>query len=126
MFMTTKFPNLELLEFKAEMFLKEHEVYQKRKSEKDTVAFDTEMFPQIWGSTCGPFDIDKNGNPVLAGQAMTKLYTTVFHETVTDMYVVFFGDDLGYIIYDAKSDFFEDLRNHNIVSLGMCFKTDRY
>lgn len=129
--MSTNLPNLELLEYKAKIFLKENEIYQERKAKKEpivkeSVVFEAEMFPQWWGSTCGPFDIDKNGNSVLAGNAMTKLYTTVFHETSVDMYVVFFGESPGYIIHDAKPEFLEDLRNHNLVSLGMCLKTDRY
>lgn len=131
MFNEPKLPNLELMEFKARLFLKENEVYKKKKTEKESVfrdnmVFDAEMFPQWWGSTCGPFDIDKNGNPVVACSAMTKMYTTVFHETTTDMYVIFFGDSLGYMIHDAKSQFVEDLKEHNLASLGMCLKTDRY
>ncbi len=130
--MKAKLPNLELLEFKAKMYLLNTEEFNKRKNEKqdsfykNNIILDAMVFPQMWGSTCGPFDIDKNGNPVMAGDAMTQMYTTVFHETTVDMYVVFFGDSVGYIIYDAKDGFYNDLKRNQLVSLGECLKSDRY
>lgn len=130
--MNAKLPNLELLEFKANMYLNTTDVYKEKKAEhinptcRQHAVFDIEMFPQVWGNTCGPFDIDKNEQPVISGCAMTKMYTTVFHETSVDMFVVFFGESLGYIIHDAKPEFLEDLKKHNLASLGACLKTKRY
>lgn len=47
---------------------------------------------------------------------MTKEYTTVVHEIVTDMYIVFFGNCPAYIVYDPKEVFYEDLKNRNMAS----------
>lgn len=47
---------------------------------------------------------------------MTKEYTIIIHEIVTDMYMIFFGNRPAYIVYDPKEAFYEDLKNRNMAS----------
>ena len=95
--MHAKYPNLELLEFKARVMLSKdseftEEVDKKRKENKyRSVEFEAIVFSQMWGSTCTGFDVLKDGSPAIGGCAMTKEYTTVMHELLTDSYIVFFG-----------------------------------
>ena len=46
----------------------------------------------MWGSTRLGFDVDENGNATFGGQMLTESYTTVFFESCTETYLVFFGD----------------------------------
>lgn len=120
-------PNLELLLYKAQDILahdKEFiETLQKRKSENRVhhigIEFDVKVFPQMWGSTCTGFDITEDGEPVLAGCAMTKEYTTVIHELVTDCYCVFFGDRPCYKVTNANKNFHQDLLKCQMASLSV-------
>lgn len=122
MSLSPKYPNLELIEYKVKLALSKDTIFDQRmKDKKEKLKhiypeFEVEVFPQMWGSTCTGIDIDKFNNPVMAGSAMTKEYTTVVHEIVTDMYIVFFGDRPAYIVYDPKEVFYEDLKNRNMAS----------
>lgn len=49
---------------------------------------------------------------------MTKEYTTVMHELLTDTYIVFFGEKLCYRVTNANAEFFEDLQNRRMASLS--------
>lgn len=84
--------------------------------------FDVDIFSQVWGSTCLGFDISEDGSPAIGGRALTKAYTTVIYERVTDRYYVFFGPDLCYVVSEANEAFLEDLKNHQLVSLSESFK----
>lgn len=76
--MHAKYPNLELLEFKARVMLSKdseftEEVDKKRKENKyRSVEFEAIVFSQMWGSTCTGFDVLKDGSPAIGGCAMTK------------------------------------------------------
>lgn len=117
-------PNLELLLYKAQQLLAHDEEFikalQKRKDELNhlTVDFDVIVFSQVWGNTCTGFDITPDGNPTIGGCAMTKEYTTVIHETVTDCYCVFFGDRPCYKVTNANQNFHEDLMKRQMASLS--------
>ena len=108
----TRYPNLELLEYKAkqllaqdEEFLAAVEAYKKENNTKYArYDFNVTMFPQIWGSTCGGFDVAKE-------------YTTVFHETLTESYIVCFGDRPCYKVTNPSEDFLNDMRQHRMVGL---------
>lgn len=84
--MNARYPNLELLEYKARVALSQDEEFlkifeEKKKNNKYAYAeIDAAMFPQIWGSTCTGFDVTEDGSPAIGGCAMTKEYTTVLHE----------------------------------------------
>lgn len=123
--MNCKLPNLELLEYKAKVSLLNDEEFMKKfndiKSKRGFayVDFDTTTFSQIWGSTCTGFDVAKDGSPAIGGCAMTKEYTTVVHELLTDTYIVFFGDKGAYVVTDANERFLSDLKNHSIASLSV-------
>lgn len=116
--MQCNYPNLPLLEFHAKQALSMDAAFCKlwreavKKGMYVYLQFDAIVFSQIWGSTCGGFDITKDGKPAIGGSAMTRAYTTVMHETTTDMYVVFFGEKPCYVVYDPTDDFFRDLQNH--------------
>lgn len=122
-----RLPNLELLLYKAQDILAHDKefleaVTAKKKETKVNhvmVDFDVMVFPQMWGSTCTGFDISADGSPVLAGCAMTKEYTTVIHELVTDCYCIFFGDRPCYKVANANQSFYEDLRKHQMASLSV-------
>lgn len=117
-------PNLELLLYKAQQLLAHDEDFikalQKRKDELNhlTVDFDVIVFSQVWGNTCTGFDITTDGSPTIGGCAMTKEYTTVIHETVTDCYCVFFGDRPCYKVTNANQNFHEDLMKRQMASLS--------
>lgn len=118
------YPNLELLEYKARIALSSDDEFLKiiddirKKNKYACMELDVQVFSQIWGSTCTGFDITKDGSPVLSGCAMTKEYTTVMHELLTDTYIVFFGEKLCYKVTNANAEFFEDLQNRQMASLS--------
>ncbi len=110
--MHAKYPNLELLEFKARVMLSKdseftEEVDKKRKENKyRSVEFEAIVFSQMWGS------------PAIGGCAMTKEYTTVMHELLTDSYIVFFGAEPCYKVTNANETFFDDLAKRRMASLS--------
>lgn len=122
--MNARYPNLELLEYKARVALSSDEEFLKileeqRKNNKYAyVEMDAMVFPQIWGSTCTGFDVSKDGSPAIGGHAMTKEYTTVMHELLTDSYIVFFGAEPCYKVTNANETFFDDLAKRRMASLS--------
>lgn len=102
-------PNLELIEYKATLYL--------RKEDPSLLSeFDIITFPQIWGSTCGGNDIIASGEPVIVGRAMTKEYTTVVHELNSDLFFIFFGNNPCYLVENANEQFLNDLKDRAIVA----------
>ena len=113
----TKLPNLELLMYKAMLYLEYDEEYVQ-KSKGKTLNFTIETFPQIWGSTCTGFDITEGGKATIGGSAMTTEYTTVVHEEMTETYVIFFGDRACYGVHNPTKEFYNDLIDRNLASLS--------
>ena len=113
----TKLPNLELLMYKARIYLEYDEEYIQ-KSKGEILNFTIETFPQTWGSTCTGFDITEDGNNAFGGSAMTTEYTTVVHEGRTETYLVFFGDRACYAVHNPTKEFYEDLKERNLASLS--------
>ena len=122
--MNARYPNLELLEYKARVALSKDEEFlknfeAKRKDNKYVYSeIDAVVFPQIWGSTCTGFDVTEDGSPTLGGCAMTKEYTTVLHELATDIYIIFFCEKMCYKVTNANVEFFEDLKKRHMASLS--------
>lgn len=122
--MNARYPNLELLEYKARVALSRDEEFlkifeEKKKNKKYVYAeIDAVVFPQIWGSTCTGFDVTENGSPALGGCAMTKEYTTVLHELITDTYIIFFGEKMCYKVTNANTEFYGDLQKRQMASLS--------
>ena len=122
--MNARYPNLELLEYKARVALSKDEEFlknfeAKRKDNKYVYSeIDAVVFPQIWGSTCTGFDVTEDGSPTLGVCAMTKEYTTVLHELATDIYIIFFGEKMCYKVTNANVEFFEDLKKRHMASLS--------
>ena len=64
--MNARYPNLELLEYKARVALSKDEEFlknfeAKRKDNKYVYSeIDAVVFPQIWGSTCTGFDVTED------------------------------------------------------------------
>lgn len=122
----TRYPNLELLEYKAKQllsqdkeFLSAVEAYKKKNNTKYACFnFNTTMFPQIWGSTCTGFDVEADGSPAIGDGAITKEYTTILCETLTGSYVVCFGDRPCYKVTNPSKDFINDMWQHRMVSLS--------
>jgi len=122
--MNARYPNLELLEYKARVALSKDEEFlknfeAKRKNNKYVYSeIDAVVFPQIWGSTCTGFDVTEDRSPTLGGCAMTKGYTTVLHELATDIYIICFGEKICYKVTNANAKFFEDLQKRRMASLS--------
>ena len=122
--MNARYPNLELLEYKARVALSKDEEFlknfeAKRKDNKYVYSeIDAVVFPQIWGSTCTGFDVTEDGSPTLGGCAMTKEYTMVLHELATDIYIIFFGEKMCYKVTNANVELFEDLKKRHMASLS--------
>lgn len=124
--MIAKTPNLELLLYKAQQLLANDEDFKQAvanaKAEKKTswvpLDFDVECFPQIWGSTCTGFDVTPEGEAMIGGSAMTKEYTTIIHELLTDTYCVFFGDRPCYKVDNPSEDFYKNMLKRQMVSLS--------
>lgn len=122
--MNARYPNLELLEYKARVALSNDDEFmkiidEKRKNRKYVfVEMDAMVFPQTWGSTCTGFDVTEDRSPALGGCAMTKEYTTVFHELLTDTYIIFFGEKICYKVANANTEFYEDLQKRRMASLS--------
>ncbi len=119
------YPNLELLEYKVHQLLSQvadfQESVKKAKEQRGNfaaVSYEAIMFPQVWPNTSLGFDVMADGSPAISGQAFTAAYTTVMHETLTDTYVVCFGNRPCYMIVDAKEAFFEDLRDRRMAALS--------
>ena len=103
--MYTRLPNLELLLYKAKIFLEAID------EEYADVEFDAYVFPQTWGSTA-------LGLGGYGGQAITKAYTTVFTDVMSNIAVVFFGDSLAYTLTDLNEAFMKDLAEQHMVSMN--------
>ena len=113
----TRLPNLELLMYKAGIYLDyDEEFVQKAKGK--SLHFTIETFPQTWGSTCTGFDITEDGKATFGGCAMTTEYTTVVHERTTETYLVFFGDRPCYTVHNPTKVFYEDLKDRNLAILS--------
>ena len=124
------YPNLELLEYKVNQMVKvahkeEIEKFlQESKYRRWYPKWNTVMFKQVWGSTCGGNDATANGDAVFAGCAMTEQYTTVFADDDLDVAVVCFGNEPSYSVSPISDNFRTDLKNGQIVSRSMA--PDRY
>lgn len=123
-FMSATLPNLELLQYIAtEILLKEENIAKKIEEKykmpvKWVIDLEANVFLQTWGNTCTAFDVDKDGNAVLGGQAMTSAYTVVFLERHTQTYVVFVDNKFCYYVTNATDEFLLDLTKHNLKSLS--------
>lgn len=128
--MKPSLPNLELLEFKASMIVKQDKNIMKKIEDhykehgyrcfanNPPVEFDVQMFSQTWGSTCTAFDVCSDGSPAIGGSAMTKEYTTVFYEPISNTYFVFIGDKFCYLVENANKVFLKDLSKLNLKPLS--------
>lgn len=108
-------PNLELIEYKFRQYLYNDKEWMKQwEKEKENKwwkpEIDLYLFPQVWGSTCTAFDVDKNGAPSLGGQAMTKAYTVVAKETHTQYYGIFVDGEPCYMVKNPTGQFYKDLK----------------
>lgn len=113
----TRLPNLELLMYKASIYLDyDEEFVQKAKGK--LLHFTIETFPQLWGSTCTGFDVTEGGKATIGGSAMTTEYTTVVREESTETYVIFFGDRVCYAVHSPTKEFYDDLKERHLVSLS--------
>ncbi len=106
-----KYPNLELLEYKAKQCLSEiHKI--------NRFDLEVELFTQMWGSTNTGFDVTDDNMPTFGGCSMTREYTTIFHEKNSQIYVVFFGSEPCYSSHNPSEKFFIDKQNKNMASLS--------
>ena len=116
-----KYPNLELIEqtFKEKVKEKYPSVFDANSQWRKCTA---DVFMQTWSNTATGFDLE----PVCSGQAFTDEYTTVmrleWHELSNgvlypkQIYGVFFGNKLAYILRDPSQKFEFDLGDRQMKS----------
>ena len=119
-----KYPNLELIEYKFRQILNNDEEWKAKVNdawEKNRYIypdFEVIVFPQVWGSTNTAFDVCKDGSPAIGGCAMTKAYTVVVKETLTETYGIFVDDRVCYKVDNPSDEFYKDLSERNMKSLS--------
>ena len=123
-----KYPNLELIEYKFHQLLDKNENWINKirnyKEQNPSGAryimpeFDVIAFPQVWGSTVTAFDVCPDGSPAIGGCAMTKAYTVIVKEKLTETYGVFVDDQFCYLVINPSDNFFIDLKNRNMSSIS--------
>ena len=119
-------PNLELLQYQATLIVKQNkkivdilkEHFSSKGYKNITIDLDVEVFPQLWGSTCTGFDVCQDGSPAIGGCAMTKAYTCVFHEPISNTYFVFVDGRICYQVDNATTKFLKDLKNRSLEPLS--------
>lgn len=122
-------PNLELLLYQAMEYFNRFEEYtnkMKAMRAKNQISrylrphLVADTFIQSWPNTATGFDAPES----VSGQAITMAYTTVVHELVTNMFVVFIDNRPCYFISHPTKEFIEDLRDRNVV--GRYYAQHRY
>lgn len=116
-----RYPNLELLEYKAWKLISEKYGYtgNTRTLYRNCSA---DMFQQIWPDTLAGL---RSSEEQIARRQLTPEYTTVMHlkwqikgdNTDYEEYVIFFGQIPAYSVTDANKAFLEDLKDRNMASL---------
>jgi|GEM_PF-3005793 hypothetical protein len=122
------YPNLELLDYKTRLLLKQNEKFIKAAEKVKlnnrfsitamSVGLEAKLFMQTWGNTGCGIDIDNNGHPYMVGDAMTNAYTVVFYESISKQYFVYFNSQLAYVITKANKNFLKDLHNDRLLSVS--------
>jgi len=70
------------------------------------------IFEQTWGSTALGFG-------GIGGQAMTSAYTTVIWDYTINIWAVYFGNRMAYIILDPNDLFMENVfKSRNVASVA--------
>ena len=126
--MMTKYPNVELLAYRAEqIFNDEVGKYLQQETEMFSHYIDTQVyvFRQTWANTAT--GINLHGG--VSGQAFTNAYTTVvqidFEAENQDpevgvernyFFAVFFGDALAYCGFNPSRSFYVDVSNFDMKS----------
>lgn len=125
------YPNLELIEYQFRQALGKSEDWKnkvdemRKKSEFPQFlqpSFDVIVFSQIWGSTCTAFDVCEDGTASIGGQAITRTYTVVIKETLTETYGIFVGGKPCYMVDNPNDEFYKDLSERNMKSLSQAKK----
>ena len=108
-----EYPNMMLIEYKfrdiCRMFAKDNPEKIRDKDWEKHHGIEMEVFLQVFPDTATIFE---NGG--MSGQAFTKEYITVCHETCNDLWGVFGTNSLAYFVYEADEEFYEDLRNRSM------------
>ena len=113
------YPNLPLIEerFKSAIAKEIKEKKEQGKQEGKYMPsphFSAIVFPETFPNSAGVF-FDTG---TVSGQAMTEQYITVMHESLTDIYAVFGGDRIAYVVEDPSETFFNDLDSRQIRTIG--------
>lgn len=109
--------NLELIIERFRMFILYKSNFTDSEKEKlcNSEIF-CDAFTQTWGSTSLGF----NG---VGGSAMTTDYTVVCNVEGTDLYGVFFGERLAYVVNNPNDSFYNDKRERYMAAQ---WEVDRY
>jgi len=104
-------PNLPLLVERFDRILKERfSSFGLKEAPTKTDYEIIDVFKQVWGSTalgfCG-----------IGGCMLTSAYTTVVYDNCSGVYGVFFGEKFAYAVWQPEKMFFDDLKEHCLVSV---------
>lgn len=131
MFDKPTYPNLELIEYQFRQALGKSEDWKnkvdeiRKRSEFPQFiqpGFDVVVFSQTWGSTCTAFDRCKDGTAAVGGNAMTRAYTVVIKETLTETYGIFVDGRPCYMVDNPSGEFYRDLSERNMKSFSQAKK----
>lgn len=114
----SNYPNLEKLEALASSLYTAEDFLLKQRIGDNSPKLEAFMFPQKWGSANLGFD---DVFPY-SEQSTVSAYTVVFHELNTETFVVFFGGELAYMVYDPSEIFYADLAKQKLQSVKLAKK----
>lgn len=126
-FTKSHYPDLKLLEYIAKEKMLEDARLKKKfelikeenQCKKLVLSFECEVFNQSWENSSLAFDEETKG---YAGQMLYESYTTVFHEKITNIYIVFVNNKIAYIVTEPTETFFNDLHNRNLNTVSYAKK----
>lgn len=119
------YPNLELLDYKVQLYLKYDknwfETYRKVYKQKYTfnitsIVLVAEMFKQTFPNTAC---LNDNDDGVFCGQAFTDAYITIFYEPLTNIYVVCCNNEVVYKVEEPTETFLKDLKDRKLATLSL-------
>ena len=124
--MYKEYPNLPLIEEKFLNILKTYKlVDSKNRMVKPQGAypdFEAQVFLQNFPNTACLF----SQRGMVSGQSFMYAYITVIEEKNKKIYAVFCGNRIAFIKQYPNDAFFEDIKNHNVKTLGEIEETDCY
>ena len=106
--MKTEYPNLPLIEERSKITL----ALVKELGYDSDAKFTARVFKQTW-----PVSNDSSSTTgVLSEPSFIDQYTTVMHEERTNNYLIFFGNEYAYRVYNPTEAFYRDFAQMHMAS----------